>query len=368
MAAALDQELSPLTPARRRACRANLLAWYDARRRDLPWRRSPTNPYHVWVSEVMLQQTQVISVIPYFQRFIQRFPSVHALAAAPIDEVLRLWAGLGYYRRAHQLHAAAVAVVNLFGGSIPGEVAALQRLPGVGRYTAGAIASIAFGRRAALVDGNVARVLSRLHHPIPGADDATRRENCWRIAEWLVPADRPGDFNQAVMELGATCCTPVAPDCAACPLRRGCAARRAGVQNDVPPARRRVAAPTVELVSIVLVCRGMALLERRPPGGLWAGLWDVPSEVASGGSPRAVRDALHTLAKRVGIEAAACRSLGEVRRSLTHRRLRFHVHAARVDRRGRRAETWKWCRPPFDALGASQAARAVLALALHAPP
>ncbi|MCG3126180.1 MAG: Adenine DNA glycosylase [Phycisphaerae bacterium] len=355
-----ESSLSVLTRSRSATIRARLLAWYDASRRDLPWRRDPPDPYHIWVSEVMLQQTQVATVVPYWRRFVRRFPDVQSLAAAPIEEVLRAWGGLGYYRRAHQLHAAARELAAR-GGTFPRDVPALERLPGIGRYTAGAIASIAFGRRAALVDGNVARVLSRAFHPLSGAGDAEQRADCWRIAERLVPAERPGDFNQALMELGATCCTPAAPRCADCPLRRSCAARRAGVQDRVPPARRRLAASTVEVVALVALRRGEVLLERRPAGGLWAGLWDVPSEVAAGASADEVRGALERLASRVGVAPSACRPVGEIRRTLTHRRLRFHVYVAWVDRRVRR-DGWRWAKQSLDGIGVSRAAQAVLEL------
>ena len=207
------------------AIRRALLSWYDRNRRSLPWRRDQPDPYHIWVAEIMLQQTQVVSVLPYWKRFIKRFPSLRRLASAAVQDVLELWSGLGYYRRAHFLHAAARRVVAEHAGRIPRDVETLMSLPGIGRYTAGAISSIAFGRRAPLVDGNVQRVLQRLFHP--HASQASPRgavSGVWRLAERLVPPGRPGDFNQALMELGALICLPASPRCDACPLARRCGA------------------------------------------------------------------------------------------------------------------------------------------------
>ncbi len=198
------------------ALRRALLAFYDARRRDLPWRRDP-DPYRVWVSEVMLQQTRVDAVVPYYERWLRRFPTLHALATAEPDEVLRAWEGLGYYARARNLHRAARVVRERHAGDVPSEPAALRELPGVGDYTAGAIASIAFGRREPAVDGNVRRVLARL---LDVADPPPARLRA--VAAALVPAERPGDFNQALMELGALVCTARVPRCADCPVRGVC--------------------------------------------------------------------------------------------------------------------------------------------------
>ncbi len=210
-----------------RRFRRALLAWYGRHRRDLPWRLDPPNAYATLVSEFMLQQTQVATVIPYFDRFMRRFPTVQSLARARIDSVLPYWAGLGYYRRCHHLHAAAKAIVREHGGRVPQDVEVLRSLPGVGAYTAGAVASIAFGVRAPAVDGNVRRVLARVigatHFDTSGAQGGSTQQRLVALAERLVPAKRPGDFNQALMELGATVCSPRTPQCGSCPVRRLCA-------------------------------------------------------------------------------------------------------------------------------------------------
>ncbi|MBX7251062.1 MAG: A/G-specific adenine glycosylase, partial [Candidatus Promineofilum sp.] len=210
-----------------------LLSWWDANRADLPWRRTQ-DPYAIWIAEVMLQQTQIAAVVPYYERWLARFPTVAALAAAPLDDVLKQWEGLGYYSRARHLHAAAQRIVADHGGRLPDTLEELLRLPGVGRYTAGAVASIAYGVRAPVLDGNVIRVLSRLFDV---AEDVTRpetRARLWALAEALVPAERPGDYNQALMELGQVICVPQRPRCLLCPLRDDCLARQRGTQLERP--------------------------------------------------------------------------------------------------------------------------------------
>ncbi|HUG39707.1 MAG TPA: A/G-specific adenine glycosylase [Longimicrobiales bacterium] len=250
-----------------------LLHHFDRTRRDMPWRRT-SDPYAIWVSEVMLQQTRVEAVIPYWERWMARYPSVEELAEADLDDVLRHWQGLGYYTRARNLHRAAREVRERHAGRVPGDRDELRRLPGVGEYTAGAVASIAFGRRVPAVDGNVRRVLSRLYdleHP--------RAAELRRLADALVPAGRPGDFNQALMELGATLCTPRSPRCGDCPVSAWCRARALGVQDERPRRRppRRVPEEAVE-TDVVVRGDGALLLVRRPDRGLLAGLWEPPGD------------------------------------------------------------------------------------------
>ncbi len=221
------------------AARDALLTWYDEAKRDLPWRRT-RDPYAIWVSEIMCQQTRVDTVIPYYERFLSRFPTPKALAEAEEDDVMSLWSGLGYYRRARLLHAGVKEVVAKYGGDVPKDAAERRGLPGVGRYTAGAIGSVAFGLPEPVVDGNVARVLSRLHEIDTPLGKAATEKRFWSEAEKLVAGPRPGDLNQAVMELGATICTPQNPACHECPLRDGCLARASGRQAELPaPERRR---------------------------------------------------------------------------------------------------------------------------------
>jgi A/G-specific adenine glycosylase len=258
-----------------------LLAWFDRHgRKDLPWQQD-LDPYRVWVSEVMLQQTQVATVIPYFERFMTRFPDVAALAAAQQDEVLHLWTGLGYYARGRNLHKAARAVVEQHGGRFPDDVDALSGLPGIGRSTAGAIAAIAFGRRAAILDGNVRRVLARFH-AVPGyPGDSEPLAILWRHAETHTPGQRTGDYTQAVMDLGATLCTRSRPRCGECPLAADCAARAMNATTDFPgprPKRRKPA--RAARMFLVIDPAGRCLLEQRPERGIWGGLWTPPERGA----------------------------------------------------------------------------------------
>ncbi|MBK8163872.1 MAG: A/G-specific adenine glycosylase [Gammaproteobacteria bacterium] len=256
---------------------AALLTWFDAHgRKDLPWQRD-TTPYRVWVSEIMLQQTQVATVIPYYQRFMQRFAGVGALAAATLDEVLHLWSGLGYYARARNLHRAAGIVCIEHGGEFPADMERMQALPGIGRSTAGAILALARGQRHPILDGNVKRVLARYHaiEGWPGQPAVEKR--LWERAEAHTPRDRVGAYTQAIMDLGATLCTRGAPDCARCPLAAGCRARQTGRTRDYPAARPRLQKPERESTMLVLRnAAGEVLLERRPPAGIWGGLWSLP--------------------------------------------------------------------------------------------
>ena len=321
-----------IPPGRLRAIRTLLLAWWDAGHRQLPWRfpQHGADPYRVWLAEVMLQQTQVAVVVPYYQRFVRRFPTLQALAAAADDEVLAQWSGLGYYARARRLASAAREAIARH-GALPRSPEALAALPGFGRYTAGAVASIAFAIRAACVDGNVARVLSRLFLLDGSGEDPRVRERLWTIAEALVPRERPGDFNQALMELGATVCAKAAPRCSACPLARGCEAREAGRELDVPTARSR-ARPRRLIVACAVVRRGESfLIARRPPRGLFGGLWELPSvEVAPGADPRSVLTG--GLRDRLGLRLIPGEELAAVDRVLTHRRLRLTGYTCRAHR------------------------------------
>lgn len=261
--------------------RTRLLAWFDAHARDLPWRRGPT-PYETLVSEVMLQQTRVDTVIPYYERWLARFPDLGSLADADEDDVLRAWEGLGYYSRARKLRGAALAVRERFAGELPGDYTSLRELPGVGDYTAGAVASIAFGRVEPAVDGNVKRVLARVFD----LEHTSAAELRARAAALVDPA-RPGDFNQALMELGATVCTPRAPECPVCPIESLCLARARGTAALRPALRKRAAIPSFDLVSLVAIDRSRrVLVRRRAMTGLLARMWEFPSmEMTTGEEP-----------------------------------------------------------------------------------
>jgi A/G-specific adenine glycosylase len=268
-------QLRKLSPRSTVTIQRKLLAYFDQHGRDLPWRAS-TDPYHIWVSEIMLQQTRVDTVRPYYDRWLKRFPHVRALADAPLDDVLKSWEGLGYYSRARNLHAAARMVCERHHGDLPAELQQLRALPGIGEYTAGAIASIAFNQRAAVIDGNVHRVLHRLldqpRIPLPKLRE---------VAAALVPPQRAGDFNQALMDLGATICTPRAPLCNSCPLIGECRAFAAGTQNQrpVPPEKRTIPEKHFNVV-VLLDAHHYVLIQQRPHKGLLAGLWEFPATTA----------------------------------------------------------------------------------------
>ena len=256
---------------------ARTLDWFDVHgRKHLPWQRNPT-PYRVWVSEIMLQQTQVATVVPYYERFMARFPDLASLACAEVDEVLAHWSGLGYYARGRNLHAAAVACAAGHGGELPGDIDALIALPGIGRSTAGAILSLSRGERHPILDGNVKRVLAR-HFAVdgwPGRTDVERR--LWALSDAITPAERAGPFNQAMMDLGATLCTRSRPACARCPVADTCEGLARGDPASYPGKKPKKAVP--EHLARMLLVRdgaGRVLLERRPASGLWGGLWSLP--------------------------------------------------------------------------------------------
>ena len=259
----------------RRDLRRRLLTWYRRNARDLPWRRSG-DPYRIWVSEIMLQQTQVATVRGYFERFIAALPTIDALAAAEEDSVLRLWEGLGYYRRARQLHRAAKIVVAEHGGRFPADAEQVRRLPGIGRYTAGAILSIAFDAPEPILEANTIRLLSRLLAYAGDTHSTAGQRLLWSAAQTLLPAHEAGAFNQALMELGSQICRPRDPDCLHCPLSALCPTFRESLQQQIPAARRKPQIEAVREAAIVVRRRGRILLVRRAAHERWAGLWDFP--------------------------------------------------------------------------------------------
>jgi A/G-specific adenine glycosylase len=302
---------------------AALLAWHArAGRHDLPWQAERTL-YRSWVAEVMLQQTRVGTVIPYFVRFTGRFPDPAVLAGAPLDEVLHHWSGLGYYARARNLHRAAQAIVTQHGGRVPGDFASLQGLPGIGRSTAGAILAQVLGQRHPILDGNVKRVLSRWH-AVPGWPGTAQVERrLWELADRHTPERRPGEYAQAIMDLGATVCRRSAPACGACPVSLGCEARRLGRQREFPAARPQRPRPRRHTRMLLLRDgSGAMLLERRPPRGVWGGLW-CPPEL---GEESATDWAARTLG--AGIDLAA--PLAAVRHGFSHFELEIEPLPARL--------------------------------------
>jgi len=362
------------------ALRRELLRWYDRVRRDLPWRRT-RDPYAIWISEVMLQQTTVATVVPYWQRFLVSFPDLRALAAAPLDEVLRSWSGLGYYRRARHLHAAAREIVARRGGKLPSSAVELEELPGIGPYTAAAIASIAFGEPAPVIDGNVVRVLARLTRQPGDPDRAPAKRALATLARELIDPGRPADFNQALMELGATLCTPRAPRCPACPWRDACAARAAGDPERFPvSAARRETVALLRGSVLVRDGRGRVLLRRIPEGELNARLWEFPSATVAHGAgdpPSRLTDLVAILAPRLaaalrreaGLAVTLGQPLGMIRHAITHRRITLVLFdaslrgSARAPRSGPR---WRWIEPEvLDEEGLTGAARKLARFALR---
>ena len=301
-----------------------LLAWYGRAGRDLPWRRT-RDPYRIWLSEVMLQQTGVETVIPYYERFLEAFPTVRALDAASVEEVVERWAGLGYYSRARNLHAAARRVVNSDGGCFPDTLEGLMELPGVGRSTAGAILSIAFNRPAPILDGNVRRVLCRLYALQDDPRSASGEKLLWSWASKLTPVDRPRDYAQAIMDLGATVCTPRAPDCGGCPLEASCRARALGLEDELPRRRGKKKVPTRVQVALLLISGGRCLVRRRPLSGMLGGLWEFPAAAVSEDETPGM--AASRLLQTLGL-AAEPRPAGEVAHVYSHFRLDLRLYRA----------------------------------------
>jgi A/G-specific adenine glycosylase len=305
-----------------------LLAWYrEHGRKDLPWQH-PAAPYPVWISEIMLQQTQVQAVIPYFERFMARFPDVEALAQAPEDEVLHIWSGLGYYARARNLHRAAKIVVSEHAGELPRSLDALMALPGIGRSTAAAILALSYGDRHAILDGNVRRVLCRYHaiEGWPGTGGVARR--LWTIAEAHTPKADLAAYTQALMDLGATVCTRSQPRCADCPLSDDCLALAEGREAQLPEPKPRKTTPLRETIFVIVRDpRGRVLLERRPPAGIWGGLWSFP-ECEPGA------DITAWCREHLGIAVKPVAELGALRHAFSHFRLEIQPVLLRVDARG----------------------------------
>jgi A/G-specific adenine glycosylase len=335
--------------------RERLLEWFARERRDLPWRRT-RDPYAIWISEAMLQQTRVETVIPYWERFLARYPDVAALASADETELLAAWSGLGYYRRARSLHAAARLVAERFGGSFPPELGEALALPGVGRYTAGAVLSIAFDQPVPVVDGNVLRVFARWFALADPLGSGALSRVAWRLADALVPErrgprapDGPGAWNQAVMELGATVCTARAPSCEACPVARLCEANARGTVERLPVPGRRAVPVDVELEVLVAARGGRLLLARRPQGGRMAGMLECPTrELASG--PRTRLFDAELAAPCPGGGLVPGEALAELRHGITNHRIRAVVRSAELRLPARRRPAAPFAFHPLERL------------------
>ncbi|MFZ0461148.1 MAG: A/G-specific adenine glycosylase [Candidatus Acidiferrales bacterium] len=321
-----------LAPRQLASLRPNLLAWYRANRRDLPWRRG-RDPYRIWLAEIMLQQTRITAVLPYYERFLKRFPNVRALARAREAEVLKFWAGLGYYSRARNLHRAAKKIVAEHGAQFPTASDRALALPGVGRYTAAAILSIAFDVPLAALDGNVARVLARLF----AVRGDVRAPETWRslaaTSQNLLPAKSPGDWNQAMMELGETVCTPRSPNCAACPIAKHCQARALGLTGEIPAARQKRGAASVRIAAAVLVDpRGRTLVTKTPGAHdsvLFSRLWQFPAAAVNGaGDPS--RELAQHLRFSLGLAKQSLAALPAAAHTVTYRKITLLPFLTRV--------------------------------------
>ncbi len=306
-----------------------LLDWYAQNARRLPWRGSP-DPYPVWVSEIMLQQTRVETVIDYFERWMERFPSLEALAQASEQDVLRLWEGLGYYSRARHLHQAAQLVMEKYNGRLPASRIELENLPGVGAYTAAAVASIAFGQDEATLDGNIRRVLSRLFAMRLPARSPEGEKQLWQLARQHLPPGRAGDYNQALMDLGATVCTPQKPACLVCPLSEMCQARAKGLQEALPVLERAQSVPHYIVTAAVVLRDGKVLIARRPSQGLLGGLWEFPGgklesgESLAEGLRREIREELNA-----GIRVNE--PFGVFKHAFTHFKITLHAFLCELE-------------------------------------
>ena len=351
-----------LSPSERRRFRRRILNWYEEEKRELPW-RGEKDPYRIWVSEAMLQQTRVETVRLRYPAFIARFPTLAAMADAPLDAVLAEWQGLGYYGRARNLHRGAREVMRQGGGAMPGTRDALLALPGVGPYMAGAIASIAFGERCAAVDGNVQRVMSRVLNLSLAIDSSPAQQTIRQETQALVPRARPGDFNQALMDLGARICLPRTPDCARCPVHDLCAGRSAGTQNELPVKTAKKPPAPYTLIQFRAERNGLVLLSQREKTGLFGGLWELPGFMVEGHLEKADRRRLKAqCAKLLGPGWRPGRELARITRTLTHRKILFVVHLAENSEKGALPESQDgllWAsEEDFRALAVSTAQRA----------
>lgn len=323
-----------------------LLHWYRQHRRDLPWRRT-SDPYRILLSEIMLQQTQVQTVVPYYHRFLEAFPTFEALAQAPLDRVLKLWEGLGYYARARNLHRLAQTVVQDFDSTLPSDFQTLRGLPGIGRYTAGAVASIAFRQDYPVVDGNVQRVFARYFAIDRNLNNPAEKEKLWSLAESLIPSGEAGDYNQALMELGATICTPQQPHCGLCPIRKGCQALRKNLQHTLPLKKKVKKIPHFDIGAGVIWRAGRILISQRPLKGLLGGLWEFP-----GGKKERGETLQQCIAREIqeelGVSVKVGHPFAKVKHAYSHFKITLHVHSCTYRSGTPRTigcRAWKWIAP-----------------------
>jgi A/G-specific adenine glycosylase len=323
-----------------------LLRWYDSNKRSLPWRENPT-PYRVWISEMMLQQTQVETVLPYFKRFLKTFPNCKQLAQAPLDDVLKHWAGLGYYSRARNLHRAAGLIQEVFKGRFPRDLDQLKQLPGIGRYTAGAILSIAYNQAVPLLDGNVTRVLTRVLALKSPIEQSQTQNLLWQTAgEWVCPK-RPGDFNQALMELGSQICHPRKPSCSKCPLQPFCQASLEGTPEKFPIKKNKVVYSPLHVALALIWDRGRLLIQKRPAKGHFGGLWEFPGgKVQPSETPR--KAVFRESREELGVTVRVHQKRSVVPHAYTRFRVQLHPFDCRITERSPRpleSKSLRWCLP-----------------------
>lgn len=319
----------PLADHHYAAFRDTLLAWYDEAQREMPWRQT-RDPYRIWISEIMLQQTRVDQAQPYYERFVAAFPTVEALAAASLDDVLVKWEGLGYYARARNMHKAAKKVVSDFAARVPDSYDEIRSLPGIGPYTAAAVLSIAYKCPYAVLDGNVIRVLTRVFAISDEVGSARTKRNLQAVADTLLTPERPGDFNQAMMELGATICTPVSPDCLACPLRSVCKAFAVGSQSLYPVKKKKAPVPHYDIaVGLVFDGEGRLLIQQRPTDKMLGGLWEFPGGKQEPGESLDVT-CQRELREELGIEVAVEQLFQRVSHAFTHFKITLHAFRCNI--------------------------------------
>ncbi len=354
-----DEIFDAIAVRRKRAFRSHLLKWFDANQRVLPWRKN-RSPYRVWISEIMLQQTQVATVMEYYGRFMKRFPNIGRLAAADVGEVLKLWEGLGYYRRARQLHAAARLVVQRHGGKFPTDFDSVLALPGIGRYTAGAILSISLDQPHPVLEGNTQRLYARLL-PLHGDPKSTAsQKRLWRFAERMVPKYRAGDFNQALMEFGNVICKPKSPLCGQCAIRQFCPTFADGLQHEIPARTRITNYETVEEAIVIVRRRGKLLIRQCGEDERWSGLWDFPRYAIN--SNRPIEFLQHSLVEHFGLSTRIHSLDKTIRHSVTRFRivLRCYVTSTVEGRLNSKSTTTRWAtRREIDALPMSMTGRKI---------
>lgn len=334
---------NPVDAAVRRQFTAPLLRWYHASGRDLPWRITD-DPYRIWLSEVMLQQTQVVTVLPYYDRFLEAFPTIKDLASADLEAVLKLWQGLGYYARARHLHQAAQTLVSQFSAKLPVSFASILALPGIGRSTAGAILTIAYGKRYPILDSNVRRVLCRFFAIETDPREKSVDAWLWHCSEQLMPKQNASHYLQAIMDLGATVCTPKRPKCLNCPVRKSCAARKQGLVADIPLKTVSKKIPHYDYFAGVLCVENSVLIRRRPLKGLLAGLWEFPgervSEHVNNGS--VVHSYENYFREALNIDVSNSRPCMKIRHVFTHFKMTLHVFLFHLESQVKTALPLKW--------------------------